>query len=259
MTRFVLLALALLLLVLIAIGTYQAIRIKRLVNIGQDLATAAKPYEQRPATPTSTILVTGDSSAVGVGAATPQESVAGRLGQRYPSATIENTGHNGERVGGLLQKLIEVNQGGSSTEPVAKPDAKKPYDLVLLQIGGNDLIHRTPFADLERDLPLLLDQAKKLSDQIVLINGGNYRHIPMFPWPANLYFDRQSRLGMELFSRIAQEKGVAYVELYKPAAQDRDRNHKADYAADQFHLNGTGYAWWFDGIVKAIENAGYKI
>lgn len=249
MTRLVLLALAVLVLVLLVIGIYQAIRISRLVNTGHELAATAKPYEQRPATPTATIVVTGDSSAVGVGAATQQESVAGRLGQRYPSASIENTGHNGERVSGLLVKL----QQRTAENPT------KRYDLVLLQIGGNDLIRRTSYTDLERDLPLLLDEAKKLSDQIVLINGGNYRHIPMFPWPIDLYMDRRSRLGRDLFSRIAAQKGVAYVDLYRPAREERDRDHRADYAADQFHLNGTGYAWWFDGIVRTIDAAGYAV
>src|SRR5665213_3447970 len=56
--------------------------------VGHRIAAQAVPYEQHPPNPAMYILVMGDSTAVGTGAATNTESIAGRLGARYPQADI---------------------------------------------------------------------------------------------------------------------------------------------------------------------------
>ena len=88
--------------VVLAVVLYQAIRIRRLVLIGVDLAATAVAYEQHPENPALSILVVGDSSAIGVGASAPGESVAGRLGEYFPTATIQNRGISGQRLADLL-------------------------------------------------------------------------------------------------------------------------------------------------------------
>ncbi|MDP2587187.1 MAG: SGNH/GDSL hydrolase family protein, partial [bacterium] len=65
--------------VILVVTLYQTLRIRRLISIGKELAASAVAYEQVPARADRSILVVGDSSAIGVGAGMPEESVAGRL------------------------------------------------------------------------------------------------------------------------------------------------------------------------------------
>ncbi len=249
MTRLVIVFLLALLALIVGIGIYQAIRISRLVNMGKALANSAQPFEQHPPKSSASILVIGDSSAVGVGASQPADSIAGLLGHRYPNATITNRGISGLRVAGLLSAL---------RSQLIKPD--EHFGLILIQIGGNDTTHLTNYAQVETDLSAALELVKKSSASVALMSTGNFATVHFFPTPLNYYFGHRSKVMRDLFVRLAADKGVAYVDLYEPLGQnhfEKDPDHF--YAADMFHLNSYGYEWWFTKVSQTIDTAGIKL
>ena len=62
-----------------------------------DLARDAQAYTAQPTQPTQRVLVVGDSTAVGTGAATPAESLPGLIGQQHPQWHIDNLAANGAK------------------------------------------------------------------------------------------------------------------------------------------------------------------
>jgi len=126
----------------------QYLRSRYYVRIGIGLAEQAVAYEQHPAAPSARILVIGDSTAVGTGATTPQDSTAGLLGRDYPAAEIINRGVNGSRVADLTTRFAEFTND--------------EFDVVLVQIGGNDIVRFTDYAALEQNLHTVLAEAQRV-------------------------------------------------------------------------------------------------
>lgn len=233
-------------LTLVAIIAYQAIRIMRLASTGRDLAERAVAYEQHPANPTDCVLVIGDSSAVGVGSTNPSESVAGRLGTRYPNIDITNRGRNGLRVKDLAESF--------------SPSSDEHYQLILVQIGGNDVRRFTSLDELEKNLRVVLGRAAKVADHVALISSGNFVAAPIFPWPVDYVYGHRSRLVRDVIARVTPEYKVAYVDLYRSNRETLVReNLAADYAADGFHLSSIGYEFWFNELQKTLDRNGISL
>jgi len=226
--------------VILVLALYQTLRIRRLISIGKELVVNAVAYEQVPAQADRSILVIGDSSAIGVGAGLPEESVAGRLGSHFNTARITNKGVSGQRLAGLL-KEFDPSQLGT-------------HDVLIVHIGGNDVSHLTKLSDVERDLAALIPKTKQVADKVIFISGGDFSYAPFYPWPANHFFGARSERVRDVFKRITAEQGVEYVDLF---AADAERPALIDgqsyYAADQFHLNGAGYKGWFDRLLPLVS------
>jgi lysophospholipase L1-like esterase len=234
-----------LILVVIGIIIYQAVRINRLAQKGGQLAINTVAFTQESPQPTARVVFIGDSSAVGTGAARPEESVPGRMGAEHPTVQIDNLAKNGRRVSDLVDTFGEV--------------PKTNYNLMVIHAGGNDVLHLTSFDDLRRDLPLVLDQAKQRATHVALISGGDFSTAYIFPWPVNQFLGRRSRLVRDLFKEIAQEKGVAYVDIYSEDKRVEYKDPKTYYAADGFHPSSLGYQNWYSILKKTLEEAGVTL
>lgn len=204
----------------------------RLIRIGEGLAAAAVPFS-RQTTSSQRILIIGDSTAVGTGASSPETSLAGLLGNHYPNASIENRGVNGAKIADLKPRFESI--------------ANERYDLIEIHIGGNDIVRFTNVKDIEQDLNNVLAQAKKLSDNVILITSGNVGTSVLFPAPSRFLFTKRTRQVREIFIRVAKIHDVSYVDLFHEAAEDPFAKDPAKYyAADFFHPSDAGYQFWFD-------------
>ncbi len=128
-----------------------------------------KPFTQDRPNAALSILFLGDSTAVGTGAKTNNESVAGWFAKDFLNAHIDNVSRNGRKLGELL---IEYD---------FKP--AKHYDIAIVQVGGNDILRFTRLAYIRRDLPILLDRVKQIADHVVVLHSGNVGIAPIFIWP----------------------------------------------------------------------------
>lgn len=223
---------AALLFAVLGYGFYVWRTIARSIDISLGLIKVAKPYEQHPASPSMRILVAGDSTAVGVGSA-PEFSIAGRIGKDEPNADITNIGVSGQRLEGLLIKLS--TQKGNS------------YDLVVLQIGANDITGRTAYSDIQARLAQALTDARALAPKVVVMTSGDVGLAPVFKWPLSAYLSARTRAVRDIFiTEASRHLGVTYVDLF---AEKKDDVFLTDipryYAPDFFHPSAEGYGVWY--------------
>lgn len=213
--------------------------VRKKIRIGVEIAENAIAYTQVIEHSDLNILVAGDSAAVGTGVERPEESVAGFIGQDFPKANIQNIGINGLRTKGLKEEIAKVNQH---------------FDLVVLQIGGNDILRFTLLDNLGADLSSMLDHTKIIGDNVVILTSGNVGTAPFFPRPFDLLWTWRTKKVRTLFQKITEEKGVTYIDLFAERENDPFLvDPERFYAADFLHPAGPGYALWYDKLKQTIN------
>lgn len=209
---------------------------QRLTAIGVALANKAIPFSQVASSPK--ILVVGDSTAVGTGASSSSTSLSGLLGAFYPSASIENRGVNGSKTSDLLKRNDLHGEH---------------FDLVMIHIGGNDTVRFTNLVELEKDIALVVDSAKKLSNHVIIVSTGNVGTARLLPLGTRWAFAIRTRQVRDIFNRVSSNKGTTYVDLFRePAVDPFAKDPTTYYASDSFHPSDTGYADWFSLISKHL-------
>jgi lysophospholipase L1-like esterase len=198
------------------------------------------PYEQHPANPTMRILVAGDSSAIGVGAIDPAKSIAGRLGRRYSNADLTNIGVSGAKVNDLLNALQKQKD--------------HHYDLLILQIGANDITHFISLESIKADMAEVLKISNQISDKTIVLTSGDLGRIPIFKWPINVLMTQRTKAVRQIFlEEIAKHPNMSYVDLFYLLKKDPSRkNFDPYYSPDQFHLNDNGYGIYYHYLEEKL-------
>jgi lysophospholipase L1-like esterase len=236
MTRHPLLIIGIVLVIVLA---YQAVRVGSLLKKSVVLITSMKPYSRTIEEPSKTIVFLGDSTAYGTGSNTPEESTAGRFGALYPDATIRNYGVNGQKIHELVETLDTIDFSDA--------------DLIVIQIGANDIVRLTPVESIEKDLAILLSRTTKVTKNIILLHGGNVGLAPIFPFPIDKYYSYKTRMVRKIYLNAEEFFGIQYIDLYRDKESDiflTDINRY--YANDVFHPSGEGYRVWFEEMVKEL-------
>jgi len=218
---------------------FQAIRIY--LHSGK-ISYANKPFQQNNPQAGLKILFLGDSTALGTGAKDNTESVAGWFGRDFPEAHIVNVSHNGTKLSDLVKNF--------------PPMSGERYSVVILQIGGNDILRLTSLKKIERDLSIVISRAKILGDYVLILHSGNVGIAPIFSWPFDWLYTWRSRMVRALYIKKARTIGVLYADLFTdrendPFLKDVDRF----YSADHLHPSGQGYWVWYETIRRTLDEA----
>ncbi len=218
------------------------LQVTRLIIFTRKLSYDLTPFARNLADAPLRVLFVGDSTAVGTGAVDNSRSVAGWLGQEYPHAQIVNYGENGKRLSQLAREL--------SPGP-------EHYRLMVVQIGGNDILRFTPLSDMERDLDKVLENARQMADSVVILHSGNVGAAPVFIWPLDKIYEERTRAVRALYIEKARAAGALYVDLF--AERDRDiflKDVGKYYSPDRLHPSGDGYHWWYERIRATLTASG---
>lgn len=209
----------------------------------RQLAAAGERYERRPGEAGRWLLVVGDSTAVGIGAGEPEQSVAGRLAQRFPGLAVVNLGVVGARMGDLPAQLE------------AAPE--RDYDAVLIQAGGNDVLAFTGLVALRESTARVLELAGRHSDYTVMMSTGDVGGSPAFPMALDWLLSARTRAVREVLMAEAAKAGAHYVDLYRPPQRDPFVQEPRRYfAGDGLHPSGAGYGLWAEELLaqSALED-----
>ena len=191
------------------------------------------------------ILFMGDSTAVGVGSPAPAASTAGWFGKDFPEASIENISQSGLRLAGLREKLNLVHGDH--------------YDLIVLQIGANDIMHMTTFGNIDSDVRAILEFCRSKSDHIAILHSGNIGTAPIFIWPFSWILSERSYYVREIYKRAAHDNRAVYVDLIDYGVDKLCIDHPEKYyATDHLHLSGEGYRVWYGAIRASLAKAGVQ-
>ena len=213
----------------------------------RSLARASEPYEQRPANPALAMLVVGDSTAVGTGATTAANSVAGLLGQAHPRLFIANRSRDGARLAEIPVQIAAAQ---------APPTTGAAWDVVLVSAGGNDVIRGTGPAQLETDFDLALAAARarlRPGGLLVLLPPGNVGNAPFFLQPVAGVMTQRSRVLHAAARAAAQRQDAVYVNLYAESEADPFVRDRGLNAGDGLHPSDAGYRLWHAVL---LEQAG---
>ena len=113
-------------------------------------------------------------------------------------------------------------------------------------------MRRTPYANIERDLPWLFELANAHSENVVQLTCGNVGTSKLLPFGTRWYFTHRTKKVREIFMRIANEHEVHYVDLFRNKANDPyAQDPKKYYSPDFFHPSAGGYGDWYS-FVKPI-------
>lgn len=175
------------------------------------------------------ILVLGDSTAYGTGAENPEGSTAGRLGLLYPEADITNLSVNGLKIAGLLEIIENI-------------DKTKKFDIILIQIGANDIMRFTSMNNISEGIEKLIIRVKEFGDNVIFLSGGNLGEVPFFPFFLQPLMTQRSLQTSQIYQKLALKEKVNYVDLFhSPIVDMLSGEPSYYYASDLLHLSGPGY------------------
>ena len=219
------------------------------VRIGGYLFIARRPVQKferhNPAT-AMRILFIGDSTGCGSGTSDACYSLVGRIGSDLSSAHIENASRGGMMLSGarrILKDKIRTANGSA-------------YELVIIMIGGMDVVYGTPIWLARRILRGVVAYGKQCGRTVVLIGPNNPGLAPLFRFPLSRFYRRRAEALDVLYREIAEREKILYVSLFR---KDSDVLSAGNlYSLDKTHPNDEGYGLWYDQvketILMALEN-----
>jgi lysophospholipase L1-like esterase len=210
---------------------------KERIRHSQKLAAAAVPFSRSGAYPVSVLFV-GDSLAVGVGA-----TEGGTLPERVAEllhASVENRARSGARMKDIEQQIASATQ--------------EHYDYVFIIGGGNDILQRTAYGQLQDSIRNVYGRSKMLSDRVLALTCGDAGHAPFFVFPLTTFLSKKTLETRPFFVAIARELGVEYVNILEYPESVFLNDVKKYYATDLLHLSTDGYGVWFEYIAERMHS-----
>ncbi|MFI9651242.1 arylesterase [Guyparkeria halopsychrophila] len=169
----------------------------------------------------ATILAFGDSLTEGVGA--PEGAAYPEQLARLTGWTVVNAGVAGETTAEGLRRL---------------PEALKAHApaLMILLMGGNDVLRNHDLAVAKRNLGDMIEQAQASGVAVVLVGV-----------PEKSLFSQSA----PLYEQLAEEHGVVLVDDLVAGLLRRP-----GYKADAVHLNAEGYRAMAERLAEVLRDEG---
>jgi acyl-CoA hydrolase len=186
---------------------------------------ARHPHSAVPAG--AVVVILGDSLSYGTGA--KQEEAYPVLLEKVSGWQIVNAGIPGDTSSGGLLRLPSLL---ASHQP----------KLLMIELGGNDLLRQIPTKQIEDNLKVMIQQAKTHGVPVVLLA------IPEIS-PLRAAVGRLS--DHPLYARVAEETDVPLVkDVFSDVLSERALK------ADQIHPNAQGYALVASKLEKSLKELG---
>lgn len=220
-------------------GVFSFVRVERLIQASAVLVRQAAPFEHMATPESGAVLFAGDSTAVGVGADNPNDSLAGRYSKDHPSVSVYNKAVSGTKTAGVVEQLAGYQEAS--------------FDTVIIQIGGNDITYFTDLSALKSDITQVLIRAHQVGKKVILLSCGDVGNALLFPRPIAFLWESRTRQVREVFMTASQSSHTYYVDLFRedkqsdPFFTDPYRSH----AADLFHPSSFGYGLWYRDLKEA--------
>lgn len=193
--------------------------------------------------PALTLVVIGDSTGAGLGAARREDSypvlLARLLGEHY-SVRLHVLARPGVRMADARELATKVNR----LEP----------DIVLLGVGGNDAIHLTPLSRVESVARDTISLSQAAGADVVVALGPSM-DAPAIPRPLRDAAAWRCRQVNAAIRRAARGTGAVVVDLHAEIGDAFRRDPERLYSADLFHPSSRGYALWAGALRQPLLDA----
>ena len=190
------------------------------------------------------VLIVGDSSAAGVGAAHQDEALAGRLAQALAT-----------RLGEPVGWQVVAASGHRSVQALAQLEAAEllAADVLITSLGVNDVVDQVAPHDALAALDAIHALARDRAGVRLSLHcaAPPMQAFPLLPQPLRWFFGRQAaRFNVALASSVLNQPSRRVVHLPEPMR----RNAAALMAEDGFHPGPPGYALWAEALADQIES-----
>lgn len=211
------------------------------IHLGKQVVKRSEKFEKKKENAEMRILLIGDSTAFGIGASSPEKSLAGLYSKKYPQAEIINMGENGKKTVDLVQDLQKIKD--------------QRFDIIQIDIGGNDIIRFRPYAETEEHIQKALALASDMADTVIFLSTGNLGTVKLFPPGTRFLLEKRTRKLRDIFIRTSDTfENVFYVDLFREADEDPfSKDPEKYYAEDYLHPSDEGYADWFSYIEETLN------
>ena len=198
-----------------------------------ELARQSEPFQALPDGATASLLIVGDSTAVGTGASSAGHSVAGLIARDHPHLRIVNRARDGARFADFAGQL----------------EGDERFDAILILGGGNDVIRLTRHEPLALAVAEAARRARANARLVVFMPSGNVGNAPFFFPPLSWLMTGRSKELHRLVRQAAAYYGALYVSLYKDKADDPFARLPDDLnARDGLHPSDAGYRLWYQEL-----------
>jgi lysophospholipase L1-like esterase len=195
------------------------------------------------------ILIAGDSTAVGTGASSSADTLAGRLAHDFPNAEIINVAKNGARSSTIIKQLV--------------PFAKDYFDMVLISTGGNDMLYVGNLPKVVEKLGEALELAQTISRRHTLLLLYSTNVGALLPLPIGKLINHNRHEVQEALRSLCEKKQVPCIELFTNEYSYDNPFYAENYhkllASDHIHPNSEGYRVWYLRLWRSMAEHGYEL
>ena len=193
------------------------------------------------------IVVLGDSLAFGTGASAPRNAFIFRaylrVREQHPGSRVDNFAISGATVADVLRLQ-------------APRLAHARADVVVVCVGGNDVVHRVAAADFARTYASLVARVRTVQPHAAVVCCGvpDVGLSPLFTGADHDAVTRLSRQNDAAIRAVAARTGAAFVDLYA-TTQRQHGDVNRFLSEDRFHPSDAGYAQLADALAPALLRA----
>lgn len=187
----------------------------------------------------------GDSTAAGVGASSTDfalprlvaTAVSARLNR---PVDLKSLAVSGDRVGDVLRGQVGEVPAGT--------------DLVVIDIGSNDVTHLTSRADFRARYKAVLDRLPN-GVAVVMLGVPDIGAPPRLPQPLRFLTGVRGGTLDAVVQQLARERGHSYVDIAGRTGPEFRRSPGRLFAADGYHPSDAGYRLWAKATVPVVTKA----
>lgn len=193
------------------------------------------------------IVALGDSLAFGTGASAPRNAF---IFQAYLRVLAQHPG----------SRLDTYAIGGSTAADVLRLQAPRlahaRADIVVICVGGNDVVHRVGAAEFARTYAELVARVRALQPRAAVVCCGvpDVGLSPLFTGADHDAVTRLSRDDDAAIRAIAHRTGAGFVDLYATTLREHADVNRF-LSEDRFHPSDAGYAELADALAPALLRA----
>ncbi|MFN3303088.1 MAG: SGNH/GDSL hydrolase family protein [Roseateles sp.] len=188
------------------------------------------------------LLIVGDSSAAGVGAAHQREALAGCLAQALA-----------RRLGGPVGWQLVAASGHRSAQALAQLQACElaEADVLVTALGVNDVVDQVAHHEALAALDAIDALARERAGVRLSLHcaAPPMQQFPLLPQPLRWFFGRQAAHFNAALARHVHGQARRRV-VHLPTALQRDA--AALMAPDGFHPGPRGYALWAEALADQV-------
>lgn len=188
------------------------------------------------------LLVLGDSTAAGVGAATQDDALPGNLARLL-----------GARTGRGVQWTAAGRNGATSRDLVTDyldTAVAERWDVVFLTIGANDALGLRTRSAFARDMRVILNALTSVSPVVLVSSLPAFFRFELLPNPLRFNLYLHSRSLEDAARTIAATFDGVHMSPPPPPYTD------GFFATDLFHPSASGYRDWAEFAIADAAAAG---